>query len=180
MPGMTQEQMELNAKRILNRFYLPDMNDRDDMQQEIMIAFWQAGEKADPEGNVAGYQFKTGLGKARNFFKRQIVLHGKREVRTLNNTVGEIDGDDIEQVDTIASDIPEHPDRRLETELSQAVENAIQNLPEQEAQIANGILAGMNLSEIGREMNLSRQYVWLVWQGIQNVLANQLSEWENR
>ena len=165
------------AGKMANRCYLTEA-DKEDMAQEIAIAIWQAGEKADTEKNVKAYQFTTGKGIALNTFN-QIILDQNTCMTILNSPVTDLDGDGVEMVDTIANGLPGYIDSEIASEKTIAIDKAIGHLPENEQEIVRGYMDGKYLSDIAQKKGYTRERARQVFESAKEKLAFYLKDWQD-
>jgi len=172
----TEELMDV-AGRFASRSGLRDVNDREDCQQDVIVGMLIAAEKADPEGNVQGYQFKTGKGIALNTFNA-ILDHKHRFVTSLNQTV-DVEGDGVDRVDTFSGADMGYVASTIEAERTQAIDKAINSLPERQAAFLKAnILDGVTLDAIGKANGISLQRVHEIISEGKAKLASKLAAWE--
>jgi RNA polymerase sigma factor (sigma-70 family) len=166
------------ARMLADRSGLIDANDREDCQQEVAIAMWLAGEKADAEQNVKAYQHTTGRGIALNTFNR-VFNHNRRFVTCLNQPVGEVDGDDVEYGETLPNGDQGYVADAIDAERTGAIDAAINSLPGREAEVARAhLLTGETLTSIAEREGFSVQYAHQLLTSAKEKLASMLAEWE--
>jgi len=173
----TEQTMQIAGKLAGNYGRYLTEADREDMAQEIALAMTLAGEKADQRKNVEAYQFTTGKGIALNTVNR-IVEHNNRH-ETLNISVGESE-DLAQRIDQIEATDKGYVQATVETELANAIANAIESLPVVQASAVKRIMQeGATLETFGKEQGFSKEYARQVLTGAKSTLAMRLADWES-
>ena len=152
--------------------------DREDCQQEVALAMLIAERKADPSGNVKAYQHVTGRGIALNTFNRTFD-HNRRNITLLHRVIDDVDGEPVTYADITPARCESPFDSQVSTERTQAIDKAINSLPEREATVIRAhLLNGETLTVIGKANGFSVQYAHQILNSGKAKLASQLAEWK--
>lgn len=133
------------AKRFTRRV---DIEDKDDLRQEIIIAVWKASERFDPaKGNWSDYAYQTAFHAVREYY-RQHPRIGKKWLRSVDSGF-----DTVEFDETFGKAYyQEHEHLELTDYLCQ--------LSIKEQRIVMLLLAGYQLNEIASYLNIGHATIY--------------------
>lgn len=171
--------MEIAGKLAGNYGRNLDFEDQEDVKQEIAIAIWQAGLKADESRNVEAFQFTSGKGIARNRV-RKIQKYYNRFHTMLNEDLSDDDENETEYVDLLSAPESGFLKDTLESERTIALADAIESLPSEWKSVFRKVeIEGMTLEAFGKEQGYSKERARQVLKDAKERLANILRIWES-
>lgn len=170
------EELEQVASRIAYSVGILNHNDREDCMQEIQVAMWQAGIKADPERNVKGYQWQTGKGVALNF--RNLLFDHNDRFRTVLNGATSVEDEDCQLYETMDNGFTGPESRRMNTEMFQSFLDAVDSLPEVTSNVIRGkLLDGKTIETLALELGISKTQVGNRYQSGVELLKVRMAQW---
>lgn len=150
------------------RLFVPDQQQAKDLVQECFIKLWEKRQSIKPMESIESFLFVMLRNRCLNYLRDQKVGQGKISLWQ----VGENEFQYLYQLDFLHKE-----ERALEEELVEALQNAINNLPERRKLVfIKNKINGQKQAEISRELKISLQAVEKHLQLAKKQMYNELTK----